>query len=556
MPQDVDLEEVYTAVKFLDKSTAQQRFGSLTNLEDNYRELGKRRFQSGECQPVKGFKVANEHQFLYVLGNPGAGKSTFLRRVGLEALKGKEGEYKHELIPVMIELKKFNRGQVDLIAAITEELSYFNFPEKTSFTKEFLQQGKLLLLFDGLDEVANIKVDDVQDVIANLVTRYGQKGNRFILSCRTAANKNLSSMINFTNVELADFDDEQIEKFINNWFKSDPEDAKHCWEKLSKPEYEASKELAQTPLLLTFLCLVYGDYGDFPAIKSQLYAQALDILLYKWDREKKLKRDKIYEKWNINFELTLLTNFAYDFFEQDKLFFQKEQILDYLEVFLDDTEGDSRNVDVHAVLDAIAIQQGIFVERTTNIYSFFHLTLQEYLTAKYISQKDSRIQKLVTESLTDRRWKEVFLLVAGIKDEVDPLLELMAEATHNLMNTPKLKNILQWVERITDSTDSDFKYPGKRALAIANAYANTTAYANAYFYANTITSTNTNANVCAKESICYFLLYISWSQQWKIYRDIDYSSLTNQLEILKQKIPNYLTSKYERNFFIDKLLKT
>ena len=235
MPQDVDLEEIYTAVKFLDKSTAQQRFGSLTGLENNYRKLGKRRFQTGECKPVEWNEVANDHQFLYVLGNPGAGKSTFLRRVGLEALKGKKGIYKHECLPVMIELKKFNNNQVDLIAAITEELSNFNFPEKKSFTTEFLEQGKLLLLFDGLDEVADIKVYEVQKAIEEIVTRYGKKditkgnkANRFILSCRTAANINLSSMINFTNVELADFDDKQIENFIKNWFKSDLEDAKHC----------------------------------------------------------------------------------------------------------------------------------------------------------------------------------------------------------------------------------------------------------------------------------------------------------------------------------------
>ena len=623
MPQNVDLEDIYTRVKFLDKLTAQQRFGSLTNLENNYRESGKRRFQREESKPVKGSQVANDYQYLYILGNPGAGKSTFLRRVGLEALKGKKGIYKHECLPVMIELKKFNKGQVDLIAAITEELSYFNFPGKKIFTTEFLDKGKLLLLFDGLDEVAATQVDDVQEAITNLVTRYGNKGNRFILSCRTAANGILSSMVNFTTEEIADFDDEQIEKFIKNWFKLDPEDAKHCWEKLSQPEHQASKELAQTPLLLTFLCLVYDEYGSFPAIKSQLYAQALDILLYKWDREKKLRRDKIYEKWNISFELTLLTNFAYDFFNQDKLFFQKEQILDYLEVFLEDTEGDSRNVGVCAVLDAIAIQQGIFVKRTANIYSFSHLTLQEYLTAKYISQQDSRIEKLITENLNDKRWKEIFLLVAGIKDDSGQLLELMAEATHNLINTPKLKNLLQWVEKITDTTNGYFDYLGKRAIVnvYAFAYANTFSkaktyskdknfsFSNAYAYANanaldfaidnanadatinahTIAFSNpeafalttndkdfANANgfaiaysfsstiayspdsalTYAKSAIDYFIGYINWSKKLQIYRYVDYSSLTNQLEKLKEKISNERASQFKRKNFLNALLNT
>ena len=38
-----------------------------------------------------GTQVANNKQYLVLLGGPGVGKSTFLRKVGLEALKGKNG---------------------------------------------------------------------------------------------------------------------------------------------------------------------------------------------------------------------------------------------------------------------------------------------------------------------------------------------------------------------------------------------------------------------------------------------------------------------------------
>ena len=356
MPQEIDLEDVYTAVKFLDSLSISNRFGSLNALEDDYRHAGKRRFQRGECKSVKGSKVANEHQYLYVLGNPGAGKSTFLRRVGLEALKGNKGNYQHDCIPVTVELKQFNKGKVDLIEAIANELTYFNFPDKKKATEDYLKQGKLLLLFDGLDEVPQAYADDVQNSIDNLKTKYSY--NRFILSCRIAAYK--SSMAGFTTVELADFDNEQIERFIHNWFSSELDQennvAEECWTKLSQPEYEASLELAQTPLLLTFLCITYDTYQDFPAQRSQLYSEALDILLRKWDAQKRIKRDKIYANWNINLELSLLSELAYDFFSRDELFFTKENILEYIQVFLSDTEGDAKFIDSEAVLDAIAIQ--------------------------------------------------------------------------------------------------------------------------------------------------------------------------------------------------------
>ena len=91
------------------------------------------------------------------------------------------------------------------------------------------------------------------------------KENRLIASCRTAAYR--TRFRQFTDVAMADFDDSQIEQYITNWFSS-PEDreakkARTCWDILQQPENKAAKELAQTPLLLTFLCLVYGRPSGF-----------------------------------------------------------------------------------------------------------------------------------------------------------------------------------------------------------------------------------------------------------------------------------------------------
>lgn len=74
-----------------------------------------------------------------ILGGPGAGKSTFLRRIGLEALKGKEGIYKHQCIPVFLELKQFNSDEVDLVRAISNELQNFGFPSSENFAVKALE---------------------------------------------------------------------------------------------------------------------------------------------------------------------------------------------------------------------------------------------------------------------------------------------------------------------------------------------------------------------------------------------------------------------------------
>jgi len=126
MREAVRLESVYTGVKFLEESET-NRWLSIEALESSYRETKDRRFQK-ECKTQDGIVVADDKQFLMVLGQPGAGKSTFLRRMGLEALKGKREISRHKCIPVFLELKTFKDDRVDLKKQIVAELVGWTLP--------------------------------------------------------------------------------------------------------------------------------------------------------------------------------------------------------------------------------------------------------------------------------------------------------------------------------------------------------------------------------------------------------------------------------------------
>lgn len=98
-------------------------------------------------------RVANNEQYLMVLGGPGVGKSTFLRKVGLETLNGEEGNFEHTCTPVFLELKRFTEDQIDIESWITEEFKVCGYPYPEQMMKTTLESDKLLLLLDGLDEV-------------------------------------------------------------------------------------------------------------------------------------------------------------------------------------------------------------------------------------------------------------------------------------------------------------------------------------------------------------------------------------------------------------------
>lgn len=466
MKQGIPLETIYTKVKFLDELTIRQ-FTSLNALEQTYRKKQKRRFQEQEPKILDSFIVVNENQCLMVLGKPGAGKSTFLRRTGLEAFKGARGNLRQQCIPVLLELKQFTSDSVDLVKTIADELVNFGFPETEQFTLNLLEQGKLLVLLDGIDEVPKNYQIPVIEAIQNFVTRYDQ--NRYVASCRIAAHH--SAWSRFQDVEIADFDDAQIQQFISNWFSSrtdlEARTSERCWGTLNSPGNIAVKELAQTPLLLTFICMVYDRIQKLPTNRATLYQKALDILLEEWAAEKRIRQESIYQGLNSDLEKALLSEIAYYGFVSDQLFFTQQELVEQIKGFLADTVDKPKYLDGKAVLDAIAIQQGILVERSEDIFSFSHLTIQEYLTAQYISQDSDSIKDLVANYLANQRWQEVFLLVSGSIRSSDKLLESMKEKAQEYVDFPRLRILLTWASQITSGSQNNFSPTCNRAIAIA-----------------------------------------------------------------------------------------
>ena len=573
MSKPMDLESIYINVKCL---------GNLVrdyydeNLENKYRESKQRRFNFRDDGKKDGLLLANQEQYLMVLGDPGIGKSTFLRKVGLEALKGNKDSYQHSLTPVLLELKNFKENEINIQALIEEEFKICGFPNVEKNISNKLEKGELLILLDGLDEVPTANVNNVIEKIKDFVDRHYK--NRFILSCRTAARTHLRR---FTDIEIVEFDDQQIQSFIEHWFSSEldrkNETAKNCWELLQKEEYKSAKELAHTPLLLTFLCLVYDENQSFPTNRSRLYQDALRILLEKWSAEKRLpNRGLVYENLSIEQEEILLSEIAYQNFVADKLFLEKREVVKQIKDHLKQNLNAPQHLDGEKVLKTIEIEQGILVERARDVYSFSHLTLQEYLTAQYIYDNDL-IEEAVKNYVTETRWQEVFLLVAGLmRGKADKLLLAMEKEAHNYLKTPlgqKLVPILQWADEMTkDSVDSPIKPVGRRAIAywlvifytcIIYSYnvihiPNVTAIIHSIYIANAyapeITYLITKMSFTPK-LIDEFVQLVNLFAQDRIVSKVNFSQLSADLEAFKQIIPDDKAAKKERQEFADQFLK-
>ncbi len=369
--------------------------------------------------------------------------------------------------------------------------------QNVAVMQEILRQGGGLILLDGLDEVRDTDNSRVLRQIREFSQQFPQ--NQFVITCRIAARE--YTFEQFTEVEIADFNDEQIADFSGKWFRSknDPIKADRFLQKLK--EDAPIRELARSPLLLTLLCLVFEDCGSFPTNHAELYQTGVDVLLKKWDVKRNIEREQVYKRLSLKRKEDLLSQIARTTFEAGNYFFKQREVEHYITQYIQNLPDASTNpealeLDSTAVLKSIEAQHGLFVERARGIYSFSHLTFHEYFTARKIvtscnsyATDDPMLQGLVSH-LTEKRWQEVFLLTLGMLDSADALLRLMKARIDRLLEgDEKLQQFLRWVDEKVLSVEVSYKLVAIRAFYITLVLADILNHTFAPVLAQALTST-------------------------------------------------------------------
>lgn len=474
--QPVDVSNLYVEVNILEEITSWQP-GEIRDLlrdfnpdADNFNRLGLGKV----CQKrVPGLDAVRAHSKLMVLGKPGSGKTTFLKHIAIQCDRS---EFEANKIPIFIPLKTFAEiANLDLLEYISDEFASCEV-EARSQTEFALSQGRGLILLDGLDEVPESDSDAVVRQIRQFVQKY--YNNQFIITCRIAAAKYRFHDAAFTCVEVADFNNKQIAAFARNWFVAFSQNmeagktlASQFVEKLKMQQNQQILELTVTPILLNLTCLVFQAKADFPSNRAKLYEEALEIMLKKWDETRGIQRDEVYRNLNLCRKQHLLAFVAAITFERGDYFFEKntiqQVIADYLTHLPDGTTDRVQlEMDSEVVLKAIEAQHGLLVERARGIYSFSHLTFQEYLTAKAIVDNyDPKTLAKLVNHITDKRWREVLFLAVGMLQKADDLLLLMKQQVDGVVaEDERLQQFLVWVNQKSLSVDFPYKLLAVRAF--------------------------------------------------------------------------------------------
>jgi hypothetical protein len=409
----------------------------------------------GDPEPV--LELLQHHDGLIILGDPGAGKTTFLKVLALNLALGQGTALglNHRL-PVLVPLSAYANalaeGDVrldDFIAGHFRDIGA-DLPIAAMVT-EALESGTALILLDGLDEVKiTAQRHTVVERVVDFYAFHRRSGNKFVLTSRIVGYREVRQTApELAECTLVDFEEEEIADFVTRWTRALERQASGVSD-VARADAERERRelleaiqhnpgvrrLAANPLLLTILALMKRQGVILPERRVELYDQYVRVLLSSWNRARGLGRPPTRDL-DVVQTVRILAPLALWMHEENPGvgLVKREALRRHLESIYEaqgaeDAEGAARRF-----LADVREYAGLLLERGSGQYGFIHLTFEEYLAAVAIALRGQGNCRPIVDYLSshvgDAAWREVSLLTIpylGIIQQLDSVAGEVVEA--------------------------------------------------------------------------------------------------------------------------------
>jgi formylglycine-generating enzyme required for sulfatase activity len=393
------------------------------------------------------------HPRLVVLGAPGSGKTTFLNYLALtyaRDLRDRPGLVAERLgledkderrLPVLLPLRNFARhlsatredagldGPRFLLDYLSDYFAAQEIALPPDFFRAALEAGEAAVLLDGLDEVANL---DLRRRVARITEAFTRRytRNRFVVTSRIVGYTGAARLgEEYLCATVRDFDRAAVARFVRNWSlavevalagRRSPTIERRAADGAAGllaaiQGNERVRDLAVNPLLLTVIALVHRYRAKLPERRAELYEECIEVLLGYWDEARGVHGYALPGlALDAGDKRSLLEPVAFWMQERALREIDREMLLRRLrELFLplsDDKRQAGKRAEAFVAL--INARSGLLQERGLGVYSFSHLTFQEYLAARALAGREDFIDCALGVA-GDDSWREVLLLAAG-----------------------------------------------------------------------------------------------------------------------------------------------
>lgn len=376
-----------------------------------------------------------------ILGAPGAGKTSALRRLAIEWSRGSRNP---ELLPIYVQLRNVEETLLtpfDVIALAKRALG----DESNESFEQLAQNGQAILLLDGLDEVNQSHRSSLTESVSDICSQYPRMG--VILTCRSSAYQ--GEFPDFERLSLLPFDDSQVAQW--SWLAI--EDEVECNRFLRCLSDEPTiRELVRTPLLLSLTVDLYRHHGILPRERASILETYVSAMIDGWDRARDVPRLVMPARPKHVF--WLLCNLSFHILQEQRLEFREDEIQEWL------SDGDwEENVNLHTIEDAT----GLLTRVHPGSFRFVHTAFIEYFCAEYIVRCASDPTELLRRRLSEPVWQDVWQLACDLTPDATSLVRSALQS--DLGSPARLARLL--LVALTHQTRVDKATVDESAMLIA-----------------------------------------------------------------------------------------
>jgi hypothetical protein len=402
-----------------------------------------------------------EHPRFSLLAKPGGGKSTLLKRIAVAYADPKRRQETddrlpdRDWLPLLLRCRELRDRAHRPIRELLEELSTYaglNCGESEVFRDgldEALRSGRALLLVDGLDEISDegTRTTFAQH-LRTLLAMFPRVA--MVVTSREAGYRHVAGVVASVceQVRMAPFEKDDVTRLCESWHTvvvDDTEAVRADSRKLAETIWENSRirPLAENPLMLTTLLVVRRCIGDLPTRRVELYHEAVKVLIRTWNTEGYAAMDLDETLAQLSYVAVIMMNEGIQRIGHRRLLELLNEAREELQAELQFTKiSPAEFVERVEYRSSLLMQTGH--ERIDGelqpIYEFRHLTFQEYLAARGLTEEqypgrdqNRTLLELLEPHFKDESWREVIPLAAVLAGrKAEPTIRRLTDLCANI----------------------------------------------------------------------------------------------------------------------------
>ncbi|MCX7837899.1 MAG: TIR domain-containing protein, partial [Anaerolineae bacterium] len=423
----------------------------------------------------------NRTNLLVVLGDLGTGKSTLVRFLAYHLAKSFRADPLRHPAPVLIPLREV-RKEISLEGIVISHfarrgLPAINFPR----LEHLVRLGKIIILFDAFDEMADRVRWDVTKSNFTELRRAAEDQGKVILTCRTHYFKDRTEQVKLIGegprlseietelyrelrqqsgaevVYLQEFDDAKIQAYLR---KARPHTAQEDWSKIQN--IYNLRDLATRPLLLDMIVKSLPKLQAGQSINAaSLYTVYTNIWI-----EREEAKGRLLDKTT---KARLMLELAWRMWNEEKSEIHYRDLVPFVQALQQDRIVELDDEEAEDI--AREMQGATFLKRDDKgNFAFMHRSFMEYFLARRIYETiaDGHPPTVVGMSratllqtmLNTRRFDRKVIYFLALLDEKDQLREPLQQILVNPYTPNVSENALQilyWSARIRAGMEEEVK---------------------------------------------------------------------------------------------------